>query len=187
MTNPFKPVAVVEIKGIYSLQQFIEILQSNQVEQIGMFTCMWSQTNCKDTFREWRKFRNHMLRHAKMMECELFLGNDCKSKFINFNMYRTHLETVHEMDLLGQEMLLKKFNSKQQGRNKIFNELKMATIILIMQQWLKELMNDNNYSSEMQAINIKIKTRQKNFKPILTSYLSKVQQKKEEKTDDTIS
>ena len=47
-----------------------------------------------------------------MMDCHLFLNNDCPAKFINFNMYREHLEKDHDMDLLGIEMLNKKFNSK---------------------------------------------------------------------------
>ena len=72
-----------------------------------------------------------------MMDCNLFLNNECQSKFINFSMFRDHLETEHEMDLLGIEMLSKKFKTKLQARTKLFMKIEKGALIEIIKNWMK--------------------------------------------------
>ena len=101
-----------------------------------------------------------------MMECNLFLENNCDCKFINFGMLRDHLEECHNMDLLGLEHIKRKFNTKMQCRVKMFSQVERKDLIIILNNWLSEIKNENNATPEMQKINRELEKRQKQFKKI---------------------
>ena len=119
-----------------------------------------------------------MLKHAKPLECKVFLENQCESKFINFNMFRDHIERDHNVDIIGQTVLKTRFSSKMMARTKICSTIASETVIQIIKTFRDEFMTNVNYTSEHQLVNKGIAKRRKKFKNILEKWkLTKTESK----------
>lgn len=58
------------LTNVFELVYLIELMHLNIHELIGFYQCRIPNTYCNASFTSYKKFRNHVLRHANMLTCD---------------------------------------------------------------------------------------------------------------------
>ena len=106
--------------------------------------------------------------HAKGLECRFLLPeHNCTEEFYDINDYVKHISEVHNMDVMGVEMMKSSFSKEKSKLSKKYRSLELTTVKDILKKQLLILMDVHKDQKE---VNAGINSRKKRFKKAMLKW-----------------